>query len=77
MSPLKPRALRRSMVHEIYGVSMSTIDRHVKNGQIRTRRVGKALLLKADDCEKAFGWPEDSKVEPSPRSIAEMRKLVG
>jgi predicted site-specific integrase-resolvase len=77
MSPLKPRALRRHMVHEIYGVSMSTIDRHVKNGQIRTRRVGKALLLKADVCEKAFGWPEDAKVEPTARDMAEMRELVG
>jgi hypothetical protein len=77
MSGPKPRALRRAMVRDLYGVSLSTVDRRVKNGEIRTRRVGSALLLKADDCEQAFGWPEDAKVEPSPRSIAEMRKLVG
>ena len=71
------RSLRRIAVRELYGVSLSTIDRLVKSGEIDSRRVGGALLLKAEDCEKAFGWPDDAKVEPSPRSMAEMRELVG
>ena len=71
------RSLRRLAVHDMYGVSLSTIDRLVKAGAIRSRRVGVALLLNADDCERELGWPEDSPVEPSARSLAEMRELVG
>ena len=73
----KRRSLRRVAVREMYGLSLSTIDRLVKVGEIRSRRVGGSLLLNASDCEKAFGWPDDSAVEPSPRDMAEMRKLVG
>jgi len=71
------RSLRRVAVRDLYGVSLSTIDRLVKAGTIRSRRVGCAVLLKAEDCEKAFGWPEDAEVEPSARDLAEMAKLVG
>ena len=71
-----PRSLRRVAVRELYGVSLSTIDRFVKAGKIRSRRVGVALLLNAEDCERELGWPEDSPVEPSARSLAEMRELV-
>ncbi len=70
------RSLRRVDVRERYGVSLSTIDRIVKAGAIRSRRVGCALLLNAEDVEREFGWPEDAKVEPSPRAIAEMDELV-
>ena len=76
MSDPKRRALRRCIVRDVYNVSLSMIDRLVKKGEIRSRRVGSALLLNAEDCETSFGWPKDAKVEPSPRSIAEMRELV-
>ena len=74
---IERRSLRRVAVRELYGVSLSTIDRLVKKGEIRSRRVGSALLLNAEDCERAFGWPEDEPVEPSAREMAEMRELVG
>lgn len=71
------RSLRRVAVRDLYGVSLSTIDRLVKAGTIRSRRVGVALLLSTEDCERELGWPEDSPVEPSARSLAEMKELVG
>ena len=57
-------------------MSLSTIDRLVKSGKIRSRKVGGALLLNAADCEREFGWPEDAKVEASPRSMAEVREFL-
>ena len=77
VSTVPARALRRGMVRDRYNVSLSTIDRLAKEGKIRSKKVGRALLLNAEDCEKAFGWPEPAKVEPSARSMAEMRELVG
>ena len=71
------RALRRGMVRDRYNVSLSTIDRLAKEGKIRSKKVGSARLLNAEDCEKAFGWPEPAKVVASPRDIAEMQEFLG
>jgi len=61
----------------MYGVSLSVIDRLVRAGDIRSRRVGVALLLNAEDCEREFGWPDEARMEPTARDMAEMRELVG
>ena len=62
-NPSPARSLRRVAVREMYGVSLSVIDRLVRAGDIRSRRVGVALLLNAEDVEREFGWPEPKPVE--------------
>lgn len=70
------RALRRIDVKRLYGVSLSTVDRRVSEGAIRSRRVGRALLLHAGDVEREFGWPEDAEIEPSRESRREIAELL-
>lgn len=68
-----PRAMRRATAARRYDVSLSTIDRAVRAGRIRTRKVGHARLLNADDLEQAFGWPD---VEPDAEAIRFAQELV-
>ena len=66
------RSLRRAQVVDTYGVSLSTVDRAVKAGDVRAKRAGRALLLCAEDCERLWGWEEPL----DPRAVAEMAELV-
>lgn len=73
------RALRRSDVVALYGVPLRTLDRILRAEQspIRTRRVGRILLLNPDDVERLFGFPSDSAdVEVSAESVAEIEDLL-
>ncbi len=74
---IAPRSIRRVKARALYGMSLSAIDKAVKDGTIRSRKCGKTVLLNAADCEKEWGWPEDAEVEPSARDLEEMRELVG
>lgn len=73
---MKPRSLRRAQVEKVYGVSLSTVDRAVRAGEIRSKRSGRVLLLNAEDCERLWGWPEDEPVEPTDRDVAEILEFM-
>ena len=60
----------------MYGVSLSTVDRAVRAGEIRSKRVGRVLLLKADDCERAWGWPDEAEIEPTDRDVVEVLEFM-
>ena len=70
---IERRSMRRCQVVKTYGVSLSTIDRTVRDGLIRVRKVGKATLLNAEDCESAFGWPD---TEPTAQDVADIGELM-
>ena len=60
MAPQPARkAYRRREVCELYGVSMHMLDRMIRDGVIRTRRIGeRVLLLNAVDVDREFGFGE-------------------
>lgn len=73
---MTPRSLRRAQAAEVYGVSLSTVDRAVKAGDVRAKRAGRALLLCAEDCERLWGWPDADAVEPTDRDVAEVLEFM-
>ena len=53
------KAYRRREVCELYGVSIHMVDQMIRDGVIRTRRIGeRVILLNAADIEREFGFGE-------------------
>ena len=44
-------SIDRALAAQRLGVSTRTIDRHIQQGRIRTRRIGKRMFLEEDDVE--------------------------
>ena len=78
MAPTTDRlAFRISQVCELAGVSRSVVEQAITAGTVRTKRVGRALLLDPRDVGRVFGFESESeKVQPSAESIAEMEELL-
>lgn len=72
---MTPRALRRTQVRDLYGVSLREIDRAIRRGEIRTRRRGRTVLLHPEDVERAFGF-EEPEIVPSAESLAEVEGFL-
>lgn len=50
--PVMSYDLDRIQVAELLSTSTRTIDRHIRSGRIRTRRVGKKVLLHREDVDR-------------------------
>ena len=71
---LARKAYRRREVCELYGVSLHMVDRMIRSGVIRTRRIGeRALLLSAVDVEREFGFGD---LQVKTETLVELRDLL-
>ena len=69
--------LRISQVMERTGLSRAAIEREVRSGKIKSKRVGRAVVLDPDDVVRVFGFSEDqNEIEPSAESIKEIEVLL-
>ena len=72
-----PICLRISQVMERTGLSRAAIERAVRAGHIRSKRVGRAIVLDPDDVVRVFGFSEDqNEIEPSAESIKEIEDFL-
>ncbi len=72
-----PICLRISQVMERTGLSRAAIERVVRSGQIKSKRVGRAVVLNPDDVVRVFGFSEDrSEIEPSAESVKEIEEFL-
>ena len=69
-------AFRVAEICELAGVGRSVVEAAIRRGEIRTKLVGRVLLLDPNDVSKVFGFNEPSKVVPSAESIAEIAELL-
>ena len=75
-SPAK-LAYRVSEVCNLAGVSRWAVEQAIAGGAIRTKRVGRALLLDPRDVSQVFGFAQEhEEIQPSAESIAEMQELL-
>ena len=68
------RAYRRSEVRDIYGASLHSIDRAIREGLIRTKRFGHCVFLHALDVDRVFGFDELSEI--SMETLVELGDLL-
>ena len=72
-----PICLRISQVMERTGLSRAAIERAVRSGDIKSKTVGRAVVLDPDDVIRVFGFSEDrNEIEPSAESIKEIEELL-
>ncbi len=71
--PLR-KAYRRSEVRNIYGASIHSIDRAIREGLIRTRHFGRCVFLHAQDVDRVFGFEEVSEI--SMETLVELGDLL-
>lgn len=72
-----PICLRISQVMERTGLSRAAIERAVRSGQIKSKRVGRAVVLDPDDVVRVFGFSEDrNEIEPSAESVKEIEEFL-
>ena len=69
-------AYRVAEVCELAGVSRSAVQGAVRRGEIRTKLVGRVLLLDPNDVSRVFGFDEVSEVVPSAEDFAELSELL-
>ena len=72
-SPLR-KAYRRSEVRDMYGASLHSIDRAIREGLIRTKRFGRCVFLHALDVDRVFGFEEASEI--SMETLVELGDLL-
>ena len=71
---MRRKAYRRREVCELFGVSLRLVDRLIRDRKIRSRRIGKrVLLLDAGDVEREFGFEEP---EVRAETLVELRDLL-
>ncbi len=56
------KAYRRGEVRDVYGASLHSIDRAIREGLIRTNHFGRCVFLRAEDVERVFGFEETSEI---------------
>ena len=56
---IERRAYRRFEVRAAFGASLAAIDREVRAGRIRKKKVGGAVYLHAKDVDAVFGFGSD------------------
>ena len=59
---------------EIFGASLSTVDKAIREGLIRTKRAGGCTYLAAQDVERLYD--PLAPVEIRPEDIADLRGLL-
>ena len=69
-------AYRIAEVCELAGVSRSAVEGAVRRGEIRSKRVGRVLLLDPSDVARIFGFDEAPEVVPSAEDFAELAELL-
>ncbi len=70
-------AYRVAEVCDLAGVSRWVVEQAIAGGAIRTKRVGRALLLNPRDVSQVFGFAqEQEEIQPCAESIAEMQELL-
>ena len=57
------------------GLSRWSVMQAVERGEIRSKRIGRRLLLDPADVERLFGFAEE-ELEPSSESIVELRDFL-
>ncbi len=72
-SPLR-KTYRRSEVRDIYGASIHSIDRAIREGLIRTKHFGRCVFLHAQDVDRVFGFEEASEI--SMETLVELGDLL-
>ena len=68
------RAYRRREVCEIYGASLSAVDKAIRDGLIRTKRAAGCVYLAAQDVERLYD--PLAPVEIRPEDIDDLRGLL-
>ncbi len=68
------RAYRRREVCEVFGASLSTVDKAIREGRIRVKREGRGVYLAAPDVERLFN--PTAPVEIRPEDVADLRGLL-
>ncbi len=68
------KAYRRTEVRDIYGASLHSIDRAIREGLIRTKRFGRCVFLHALDVDRVFGFEELSEI--SMETLVELADLL-
>ena len=68
------KAYRRAEVREVYGASMHSIDRAIREGLIRTKSFGRCVFLNAKDVDRLFGF--DKEVEISIETLEELKDFL-
>ena len=69
-------AYRIAEVCELASVSRAAVEGAVRRGEIRSKRVGRMLLLDPNDVSRVFGFSQAPEVVPSAKSIAEIAELL-
>jgi hypothetical protein len=70
-------AYRIAEVCELAGVSRWAVEGAIARREIRTKRVGGALLLDPSDVVRVFGFGSDCEgLQPSAESVAEMEEFL-
>ena len=71
--PLR-KAYRRSEVRDLYGASIHSIDRAIREGLIRTKRFGRCVFLHVQDVDRVFGFEDASEI--SLETLVELADLL-
>ena len=70
-------AYRVAEVCDLAGVSRWVVEQAIARGTIRTKRVGRVLLLDPHDVSQVFGFAQEhEEIQPTEESIAEMEELL-
>jgi hypothetical protein len=70
-------AYRIAEVCQLAGVSRWAVERAISRSEIRTKRVGRVVLLDPMDVSRVFGFSNDGEdLEPSAESIDEMNEFL-
>ncbi len=60
----RKRAYRRREVCEVFGASLSTVDKAIHEGRIRVKREGQSVYLAAQDVERLFNPAAPAEIRP-------------
>ena len=58
------RAYRRQEVCAVFGASLSTVDKAIREGRIRVKREGRGVYLAAQDVERLFNPAAPAEIRP-------------